>query len=292
MAGMGGSSIAGEICRELFLQESPVPIITTRDYSLPQAVRADWAVIVVSYSGNTEETITVFKEARKRGCHIFGVTTGGNLAILLKANELQLIPAGLQPRAALPLMFSVIYPLIGELVHPIEFDSAAVSKELKSLRTSWNNDPDQTPITIARQIHNRIPLFIGWRHLGAVAYRAKCQVNENAKSPAISVELPEMDHNEIEASGLYSQMSIQPIFLRSRYEDARATKRIEATKSVLEKNGEEIIEIKPKGTSRVTETLASILLLDEVSLRLALIRGVNPLQVTRIQDLKKIMSRE
>ncbi|MHA1772444.1 MAG: bifunctional phosphoglucose/phosphomannose isomerase [Candidatus Thorarchaeota archaeon] len=292
LIGMGGSSISGEICKGLLASESPITIITSRDYHLPAVVDKGWVVIAVSYSGNTEETLSAFKEARRRGSKIFGITTGGELERLLKINELQKIPSGLQPRAALPLMFSVIYPLLSELVHPHKLDLPTLSRELSELREQWYTDPINSPHEIAQRIMDKIPLFIGGQHLAAIAYRAKCQINENAKAPAMSVELPEMDHNEIEACGEYASMGIKPIFLRSKFEGARIKKRVEATRAVFQEAGVEPLEIPSMGSSRVMEALATALFVDEVSLEYANLREVDPVGVLRIKKLKDILSRE
>ncbi|MCF2136244.1 MAG: bifunctional phosphoglucose/phosphomannose isomerase [Candidatus Thorarchaeota archaeon] len=292
LIGMGGSSITGEISKGLLATKASVTIITSRDYHLPAAVNKGWVVIAVSYSGNTEETLSALKEARHRECIIFGITTGGELERLLKTDELQKIPAGLQPRAALPLMFSVIYPLLTELVDPHELDMPTLSRELSALREQWSKDPVNSPHRIARLIMNTIPLFIGGQHLAAIAYRAKCQINENAKAPAMSVELPEMDHNEIEACGEYASMGIRPIFLRSGFEDERIKKRVEATRAVFQEAGVEPLEIPPMGSSRVMEALATALFVDEISLEYANLREVDSVGVLRIKKLKEILSRE
>ncbi|MEE9539991.1 MAG: hypothetical protein V3V85_00680, partial [Candidatus Thorarchaeota archaeon] len=79
IAGMGGSAIAGQMAKALLAQKAQVPLITWRDYELPRCVTKDWAVICVSYSGNTEETLSAFEAAKKVGSVLFIVTTGGEI---------------------------------------------------------------------------------------------------------------------------------------------------------------------------------------------------------------------
>jgi len=290
LGGMGGSSIAGEICRALLLDISPIPILSVRDYFLPNSVTDNWVCIVTSYSGNTEETLSVLSDAQTRNAHVFAVTTGGKLAQQVDRSELITIEAGLQPRAALPLIFSAEYSLLLTLIGQPRLDFQTVAETLKSARERWRQSEGiVSPDSVARQIRNAIPMFVGARHLAPVAYRAKCQVNENAKSLAMFAELPEMDHNEIEGSGRYGAHRVVPVFLRSRSEDERMRRRIEATISVLREEGATVLEVPSLGPDPVTEALGAVLYCDEVSLLLARLLSINATEVARIGRLKEIM---
>src|SRR5437762_4374967 len=81
VAGMGGSAIGGDLAAALLAEELKVPMSVHRDYGLPAYVGRDSLVIVSSYSGNTEETLSSFEEARKRGAKILALTTGGKIEI-------------------------------------------------------------------------------------------------------------------------------------------------------------------------------------------------------------------
>ena len=73
--GMGGSAIGGDLLRALAEPECALPIVTNRDYTVPAFVNAKTLVIASSYSGNTEETLTAFEEANKRGAALLAITT-------------------------------------------------------------------------------------------------------------------------------------------------------------------------------------------------------------------------
>ena len=292
LIGMGGIALAGEVCKGLLADQADHPIITSHDYTIPRTVDNEWVVVAASYSGNTEETISALREARNRGCHLFGVTTGGKLMELLHDDEIQLVPKGLQPRAAFPLMFSMIYPILLELVNPKEFDIRSIADELRTFREEWRSDQTHNPKQIAKRIINKIPLFIGWQHLSAVAWRGKGQINENVKLPAMAIELPDMNHIEIEAAVSYKKMGILPIFLRSQYETERAKLRVKVTRRVIEDTGAETLDIHARGSSKEVEALSIIMYLDDVSLQCAYMMGVDPNPIATIMDLKAIMSRE
>jgi glucose/mannose-6-phosphate isomerase len=101
--GMGGSGISGELCRSVLAPLAPVPVVTIRDYDLPAWVGPDTLVFAVSYSGDTEETLSAFRQAAERGARLVAVTTGGALAREADAGGYPavVVPGGLMPRAAL-----------------------------------------------------------------------------------------------------------------------------------------------------------------------------------------------
>ena len=102
IAGMGGSAVGGDLLR-LYMHDSRIPVMTIRDYKLPNFVDENTLVFAVSYSGNTEETLSAFEDAAKKKAKIVAVTSGGQLAE--KAKKVIKIPSGLQPRAALGYLF-------------------------------------------------------------------------------------------------------------------------------------------------------------------------------------------
>ena len=101
--GMGGSAIGGDLLRALAEPECALPIVINRDYTVPVFVNARSLVIASSYSGNTEETLAAFEEARGRGAALLALTTGGKLAQRARELGVPLLTFSYksQPRAAL-----------------------------------------------------------------------------------------------------------------------------------------------------------------------------------------------
>ena len=286
IAGMGGSAIAGQMAKALLAQKAQVPLITWRDYELPRCVTKDWAVICVSYSGNTEETLSAFEAAKKVGSVLFIVTTGGEILEQSKDLPVALLPKGIQPRAALPVIFSIALPIVETLSGVGSTDFPKLSVILDGLVKRWG-DEIISPRNLAERIISPIPLFIGSGHLISVAYRAKCQINENAKAVAFSAELPEANHNEIEASHMYQEHGIMPIFLRSTHESKRMSARFEATDAVYRQSDCAPVHIRLSGLSELEEALAITHYLDTLSVDAADIRGVDSVRVDKIAELKR-----
>ncbi len=286
IAGMGGSAITGQMTKALLAQKAEIPIITWRNYEIPRCVTKKWAVICVSYSGNTEETLSAFETAKKVGGTLFVVTTGG--AILGQSRDLPvaLLPKGIQPRAALPAIFSIVLPIVEALVGVGSTDFSKLSVILNGLVKRWGKEI-MSPRNLAECTRSLVPLFIGSGHLASVAYRAKCQINENAKAVAFNAELPEANHNEIEASHMYQESGIVPIFLRSTHESKRMSARFAATDAVYRQNDCAPIHVRLSGLSELEEVLAITHYLDMLSVDAADIRGVDSVRVDRIAELKR-----
>ncbi len=286
IAGMGGSAIAGQMAKALLVQKAQVPLITWRNYELPRCVTKDWVVICVSYSGNTEETLSAFEAAKKVGSALFIVTTGGAILEHSKDLPVALLPKGIQPRAALPVIFSIILPIVEVLIGVGSTDFSKLSVILDGVVKRWG-DEIISPRNLAERTSSLVPLFIGSGHLVPVSYRAKCQINENAKTVAFSAELPEANHNEIEASHMYQEYGIVPIILRSTHESKRISARFEATDAVYRQSDCAPIHVRLSGLSELEETLAITHYLDMLSVDTADIRGVDSVRVDKIAELKQ-----
>ncbi len=284
--GMGGSAIVGNYVREVLCHEALIPICIERDYDLPRYVTKDWATIAVSYSGNTEETLSALKQANERGSKILTITSGGQMKTDYDRHPQIFIQRGLQPRAALPLLFSAALRASQSLtgLTPTEFDEIAM--DLTAAAEKWG-EWIPSPSATAGKIRGKIPLFIGARYLRPVAYRAKCQVNENSKMMAFSLEMPEATHNEIEGFQSRQQDYILPVFLRQEGEAVQVKRQLDAVVDLCNDLNMNPVSLKASGSSIVEKMLILTHYLDMLSVELAELQGVDALGVERITELKK-----
>jgi glucose/mannose-6-phosphate isomerase len=287
--GMGGSSIVGQYMRELFSRHTPIPINIVRDYQLPRFVSKEWAVIAVSYSGNTAETLSSLEFAKNRNSKIITVTSGGQMQDLYKQYPHLLIHQGLQPRAAFPLLLAGILPIVETLLGTKHVSMNQVANDLKSASREWGKQIPQ-PASLAKTLFNKVPVFIGSGYMKPVAYRAKCQTNENAKAVAFYSEVPEAAHNEIEGFGSSMGGDFVPLFLRSRDEDALIAEKQDVMIDLYNESGLNPISLRAVWDSQIVNMLSMTHYLDTVSVELASLRGVNALAVKRIAELKKRLS--
>jgi glucose/mannose-6-phosphate isomerase len=289
LMGMGGSSIAGQIAKSLLQDSSKIPIVSIRDYSLPLFVDADWAVVATSYSGNTEETLSVVKQALDTGCRVLAITSGGTLRTLLDDAHIAPVPAGFQPRAALPLLFTQTYAILEDMITGEATDLRKTGNQIEKAihrKDAFNPTMD----VFVQSLKGRLPLFMGTKYTEPVAYRAKCQLNENSKLPAFWATIPEANHNEIESIGHFEASKIIPIFIRSFLENERLAKRLKATSSVYQEEGLSPIHLRMNTDNRLVEALGLTCYLDMVSLELAEASGADPLAVKRITRMKQLLA--
>src|SRR5581483_6464117 len=197
VAGMGGSAVGGALARAVLGDRALRSFVVTRGYGLPPWTSPDTTVLCSSYSGNTEETLAAYEAAGAVGAHRIVATTGGKLAAAARSDGVQVVPlpGGFQPRAAVGYSLVValeVAALTGtaERLHS-EIDVAAARTE--ELIADWGpgGAKEDEPKELAQGLHRTVPQVVGSGLTSPIAYRWKCQFNENAKVPAFSAELPE-----------------------------------------------------------------------------------------------------
>jgi len=297
LAGLGGSAIGGDLVRSYLLSKSSVPFAINRTYNLPGFVNEKTLVIVSSYSGSTEESLSMFDEALKCGAKIICVTTGGKLADLAKQHNLPIIilPTGFQPRAALAYSFVPVLMTL-EKIGFTSGEAASINDAADTLDTlakeyGSNNLTDSNHASsLAHTLLARIPVIYSANDIyDTVNIRWRGQIQENAKHVAFGNVLPEMNHNEINGWDFPHTMQdkFQVIFLRSpQDEHSQVTKRFEILHSVLLGKGVEVKEFTAQGNSVVARMFSLIALADWTSYYLALLEGVDPSPVPVIMQLK------
>ena len=280
ISGMGGSGISGMIVSNLYEVEGGKQVVSWNNYGLPNWINSKDYVICISYSGNTAETISAAEKAIEIGCKIDIITTGGKLKEIGIKNkkDITLIEMNHQPRAALPL-------LLKPLLYKIGFPN--LDKQMKEI--SRIEIPQKKAKMIAKTIEGKIPCIYSNGIMRGVAYRWRCQIEENAKQLAFTHEIPEMNHNEIVGWTLpNNQMSV--ILIRDNNEEAQIKNRFETTKNVAW-NKVEIIECIAEGKTPLARIMSMIILGDLISIELAKLNNVDPTPVEVIESLKKELGR-
>jgi glucose/mannose-6-phosphate isomerase len=286
VCGMGGSAIGGDLAAAALSDRLTKPVLVARGYELPSWAPAGSAVLCSSYSGNTEETIACYSAAEALGAQRLVATTGGELAELARRDGVPVIglPAGLQPRAAVGYMFCVsaelaALALAGPRIHT-EIDAAA--SHLNEAREA----AEAGAAELAGEIGDAAVVIYGSDLTAPVAYRWKCQVNENAKRPAFSSTLPEADHNELESWAGAGAGRFAAVFLEDRDQHPSVRRRFELTAKAIEPYASAVIKVETEGETRTERVLQSVMLGDLVSLELAKARGVDPVPVEGIERFK------
>jgi len=301
-SGLGGSAIGADLIKSYLSEECKIPIIVNRDYTLPEFVDKETLLIVSSYSGNTEETLSAYKEGLKRSSRIVAITSGGELKRLADKDGIPciVIPQGLPPRCALGyssipiiILFSKM-GLISNKERDIK-DAAGLLDRLKTEALSCDVKEDKN---IAKRIANALfdkyaVIYGASRHTDIAATRWRGQLAENAKQISSSHLFPEMNHNEIvgwrHPKNLMKDLIV--ILLRDEGDHPRVKKRMDITKALIEKEGVDVIEVHSQGAALLSRIFSLIYMGDFVSFYLAILNNVDPTPVDAVTYLKKELAK-
>ena len=314
VTGMGGSGVAGEVLAAVCGPGSASPVLAQHDYRLPGWVGAADLVIAVSCSGTTEETLSAAREAVRRGCPLVGVGGAGSPLALLaeqaRAPFIPVQPAGM-PRftlwgLAVPLM--QIADRLGVADIPADaLETAAAELERVSHLCRPDSESFVNPAkTLALELDGTLPMIWGSSPLtGVAATRFACQLNENAKYPAIPGVLPEANHNQVVVfDGPFAPWSangpqvlddedprpavpLRLVLLRDSEEHPQVTRRREVSAELAGQHGIGVTELAADGETALMRLAGLLQLIDYAAVYLGIAIGVDPGPVAVISELKE-----
>lgn len=299
IAGMGGSALGADLLRHAFADKIEVPIHIVNDYRLPPWIGPQTLLILSSYSGTTEETLSCAEQAKDSGAHVFVTAAGGLLLDGAHALEwpywkieADQNPSG-QPRMAIGYMVAGLGCLLSRLgLLPLTkrmIDLAV--KELKAQSTKLKADGSQAD-EFAGYCENRLLLLMSAEHLFGAAHVFNNQINENAKHLCVSQPIPELDHHFLEGLGFPydAKRQVMAVFLQSDLYHPRNRKRIELTSGILEKNGIPSALIDVYGSNRFIQAMNAVQFGAFTSYFIAQRHRINPVPVPNVSALKKLMA--
>ncbi len=294
LAGMGGSGIAGDIVRAVGATNCQVPITVVKGYECPAFVGPTTLLLALSFSGNTEETLSVTQSAHAAGANVISVSSGGELTQLATRTNTPCYEVDAtipMPRAAVgamvipPLLALAAAGLLSDAAQQIAMAIAQVNTRLASL----SNPTGQVSLS-NRAAQDSLLLVCGAGNLGAAAaLRWKTQINENAKLPALLGELPELCHNELAGWQVSPEVAEKtlPYFLRHDYEHPQNKRRFEFYADVLSDAGvARPIEVAAVGSGPLAQMFDLMVIGDDLSLRLAASMSRDPGPVDILMNLK------
>jgi glucose/mannose-6-phosphate isomerase len=302
VSGLGGSAIGGDILKSYALKRAGIPVLVNRDYDIPAFVNEKTLFFAVSYSGNTEETLSAYQQARKQGADIVCLSSGGKLLHMAAKDAYPLIkvPGGLAPRAATAYLFAPLLMALERigLLQGARKELQETIQVLETMRESLVPEaalPDNQAKTIALKLKGSIPIIWGTAGISeTAALRWKAQINENAKSPAYYNAFPELNHNELVGfeAPEESLSSLSCIILRDKFDNERVRKRMEVTKGLIKDKVNDIIEVYSQGESFLARFYSLVYTGDYASVYLALEYGINPTPVRVIDYLKSELAKQ
>ena len=286
ITGLGGSGIGGKIVSQLVKDEIKVPIIINNGYHLPAFVNEKTLVIVSSFSGNTEETLEAMKIAQERGAEIACITSGGKILELAQANNYNhiVLPSCHSPRAMLTYSLTQQFYLLQHYGFIGDSFKNSIKKAIELIDKNIE-DIKAEALKIAQGLKGKTPVIYSDENYEGVAVRLRQQLNENAKILCWHHYLPEMNHNELVGwAGGKEEYAV--ILFRNDTDYSRTQRRMEISKEVIEKYTSTHFEVWSKGNDAIEKSLYLIVLGDWISIFLAEILNVDPIEIKVINYLK------
>ncbi len=301
-AGLGGSAIGADLVRSYIAGDAQIPVLVNRNYTFANFVNEDTLVVVSSYSGDTEETLSAYHEAISRGASIIAVTSGGKLEKAVKKDGIpcMIIPEGFPPRCALGYSFFPLLTVLGRIgiIKDQAKDIADAIHNLRRLRDSKIGykipRKDNPAKKMAAEIFDKFPvIYASQDHIDAVATRWRGQLAENSKTLSSGQLFPEMNHNEI--VGWENPKKVLKdcvaIVLRDVEDHPRISRRMDATIRLLKRDNVKVLEAFSSGKELLSRILSLVYVGDFVSFYLAILNGIDPTPVNKITYLKKELAK-
>ena len=290
ICGLGGSGIGGTIVKDILFEKSPVPIVVNKGYFVPNFVNKNTLVIVSSYSGNTEETLSALKMCEQTEAEIIIISSGGKLkSIAEKKNyNMLMIPGGNPPRAmfgyAFTLLFYVLkhYKIINDFFIK-EFEEAieVLENEKKPIQEKAKK--------LAKNLYKTNPIIYCADGYEGVAIRFRQQINENSKMLCSHHVIPEMNHNEL-LGWRTNTNGVSVVYFRSDTDYSRNSFRVDINKKIISKYTKNINEVWSREGSKIINSLYFINFGDWVSWYLSEMNSVDAIEIGVIDYLKNKLS--
>ncbi len=297
ICGMGGSAIGGEVISNLFGNQINMPIFVNRGYNIPNFIDKYALVIVSSYSGNTEESISSFNQALTTNSKIIAFSTGGKLEELCKVNKVSFIKLkkGYHPRYALYLITFTLVKIL-EKINILKDQSSFLKNSIEFIKNKGKEHAIDNSLAykLANEFLGFIPIIYGvYEFNNSLANRIKGQFNENSKLHAFYNLLPEMNHNEIIGWETYKEQDVRfkAIFLTDELVHERIKIRFNVLEKLLINKGVDVVKFNSNEKDFNFRLLDLLYLSDWITYYLAIFRGKDPAEIEYINHLKEELAK-
>jgi glucose/mannose-6-phosphate isomerase len=289
VCGMGGSGISGEILAGLYPQGL---IVSNKDYMIPAWVDDRTLAIVVSYSGNTEETLNNYQQLARRKIDTLLLSSDGKLYAKKAPYKIR-IPPGLPPRGAIGYLFTPL-PIVLHQANLLKSDPRKDLLALSAFLVQKRDTIEKAAQRMARKFVGKLVIiYADSPAFAPVANRWRCQLNENAKMFAHYNVIPEMNHNEIVGLGSPEKFNSNTllVFLGDPAAHRRDKIRCRLLKQLIKDEIPNLLDVDPQGGSVLQHVFWTIMLGDFISYYVALALGIDPMPVERIEKFKRELAK-
>ena len=286
-SGMGGSGAIGDIFASI-LSKSNIHVSVVKGYILPKTIDENTLIVITSVSGNTIETLSVLKEAKKLNCKIIAFSSGGKMEDFCIKNKIEYrkIQKIHSPRATFTSYLYSILKILNSIIPITENEVNDSIKQLEMTRdliSSNNLNENNISLNLAEWIEG-IPIIYYPFGLQSSAIRFKNSLQENSKKHSMVEDIVESCHNGIVAWEKSS--SAQPILLQGEDDFVKTKERWEIIKEYFDENNIAYKEVFSTKGNILSKIINLIYILDYASIYLAIKVQVDPSPVKSIDFIK------
>lgn len=278
--GMGASIYGALVLKSLLGREIGIPLDIVSDYEIPSYVNHESLVVLTSYSGNTEETVSCAGQALAQKAKILVITKGGELAKLAKERNLpHYVFDGKLNTAGVPRLGNG-YTIIGLLaflnrLNYISLEEEVMREAMQRLLEK-QDEIKESALTMLESVEGKVPVIIAAEHLAGNAQILRNQFNETSKSFSSFFLIPDLNHHLMEGLQFPKQNPLIFLSLYSENYSESIRKRFALTSEVLEKNGFTSLVFSTSAQTVYDDFLECMLFGSYLTLYLGLSYGQNP----------------
>ncbi len=293
-AGMGFSGFTADLVRDAATRALDIPFSVVKHYQFPHHVKPGWHTLAISYSGDTEETLSVARASQKQGVPVTAFTTGGKIAEV--AQKVVKQPKGYQPRAAFGFTwFSMLGYLEGSGLLDRRVPLAEVLDAVRAVDATCGPDApaeENEARKLAEVLAGPIPKIYTTPSFYGVGQHFRGMLNENAKKIADLDLVPECNHNDLSGFGgdAANRAHFTVLCLSHADQNPELRKRLDFMEDRYKAWGVPWYNRVSRGirgfSDHVIEQARAIQFLDYTSLYVAGLRGQDPSDIREIKALK------
>lgn len=296
-SGMGGSAYGGHVATSLFRDELPIPALVSSDYGLPFFVNCDSIVILTSYSGNTEETLSALDSAVGAYAETIGLTSGGELAKLLTPDDKRSLvtfdpinnPSG-QPRLGAGYIVLGTIEILRKL-GLLRITSDEVVNAINEVKKN-REEIKMAAMELSKKIYGKIPMIFSGSIFDGNAHILRNQFNETAKSFSSFHYIPEANHHVLEGLKNPQERKLTALFIDSDIYAPKIKKRMDLTKDVVLKNNADVLSYKALGSHKLSQSLELLAFGGYLTFYLAILYGQDPSVIPWVDYFKEQLAKK
>ena len=273
ICGVGVAGNAADVCSAL---AGKIPVFSCKDYNLPSFADKNSLVIILTYSGNSEETISAYKDAKRKKSKVVLISNKSEL--IKKEKKSILLPEGLIPR------FSFAYLVMSAAV--ILSDAKIIqSINMNDILNALNQkECSRQGFLLSRKLRGKFPLVYSSPEHYSAAYRIKASINEKSKNIAFSNIITDVVYNEMMSFRKFPR-KFEVILIKDENDSNEIKRHMDAFRKTLKNKN--VSELELKGKTLLAKLLYGSYVGDYIAYYLALMNKEDPFKISMIKSFKE-----